>query len=249
MTASARKSRLDDPYARIRQLSPGMVMPAPTNAVEEWVDDLRWYRQANHGSKWRWYGEHVMDAVLTYTNGRLTFDTVSDLRKIQNSIERCWEDLEQTRRAVGRALRATAPLGWSWEQIGPEIGLTRSECSRADHSLTMQAFRGQPDNPDESVHVRRVRKIVRRQPWRNPLIEALELVQVMRFFEAVEGMLDDVRCDLIVELRQTRPDSVLLEIVGGFSSASLDGSVEFARLARGGPGDPRRIPRQVLLRD
>src|SRR3546814_8417335 len=95
----------------------------------------------------------------------------------------------------------------------------------------------------DSANIRRVLKFV---PFRNPLIEAFELKQLMRMWEAAVDMFEDTICDLVEELLPTRPVSVLAEAMGCASEKGPMQRVELAREQRGLAGDERRLPVQVF---
>ena len=92
--------------------------------------------------------------------------------------------------------------------------------------------------------ISRVLRVVGRQPFRSPLIEAWELLQLSRMYQAAADVFEDLTVDLIGELRGQRPDEVLAVASGSGTIARMEQRIERAYDARGGPGDPRRYPSQ-----
>src|SRR3546814_18583390 len=82
----------------------------------------------------------------------------------------------------------------------------------------------------DSANIRRVLKFV---PFRNPLIEAFALKQLMRMWEAAADMFEDTNCDLVEELLPTRPVSVLAEAMGWASEKGPRPRVELGGEQRG----------------
>jgi hypothetical protein len=208
--------------------------------VETWLDDLFWHKKMYRGARWRWWGEHVTDLITTYTGGQLTFRSMDDLRQLQRYQQRAEDEAFTCQLALADPLQMAKDVMGIWNVVGAAVGLSEVECS------TPVCFaETHPTQARTNHQVERVRRVVRRQPFKNPLIEALELKQLWRLHQAAAAMLEDTTCDLLVELRDSRPDVALCEAVGVLSSKGLDTRIAAARKARGGPGDPRRIPRQI----
>ena len=94
--------------------------------------------------------------------------------------------------------------------------------------------------------ISRVLRVVGRQPFRSPMIEAWELLQLSRMYQAAADIFEDLTVDLIGELRGQRPDEVLAVASGSGTVERMERRIQRAHAARGGPGDPRRYPTQFI---
>jgi hypothetical protein len=186
-------------------------------------------------SRFRWTAEHVMAVVTRRTDGRLGYHTVADLRLLQSYLEPLQFYTQQVREAMGDRLRAALSTVPS-PQIIEELGLDKIEASAAVWNAGIS-------KPEDRTNLN-IRAVLEYVPFRNPLIEAWELKQLLRMYEAAGGLLEDTICDLIVELRDTRPAGVLAE--ASHTLGRIDDRVAMAREKRGGPGDPRRMPSQIF---
>lgn len=208
--------------------------------VATWLDDLWWHKKMYRGARWRWWGEHVMDMITSYTGGRLYFTTVEDLRRLQGYKYHAEEEAFTCQLALTDPLEQAGDLMGRWGAVAEALGLTTVDCS-----ATVWFAAVLPDRARTNSAVERVKRVVQRQPFKNPLIEAFELKQMWRLHQAAATMLEDTTCDLLEELRESRPDAVLCEAAAIATVKGLDLRIATARTDRGGPGDPRRIPRQI----
>jgi hypothetical protein len=178
-----------------------------------------------------------MAVVTRRTVGRLDYTTVADLQLLQSYLDPLLVYTDQVRDAMGERLGAaegTVPL----DRVVEVLGLPLLEARAAIWS-------GGISRPEERTNLN-IRAVLEYVPFRNPLIEAWELKQLLRMYEAACNVVEDAICDLIIELRDTRPDEVLIAASGAGCRRGLEGRVAVARDERGGPGDARRTPVQVF---
>lgn len=213
----------------------------PPARAEVWLDDLFWHKKMYRGARWRWWGEHVMKVITGHTGGKLTFDTFADLRLLEDHRRSVADQAFTCQLALADPLDDAGDVLGRWIPVADALGLTEVECSS-----TVWFADARPDLPRTNVKVEKVLRVVRRQPFNNPLIEAWELKQLWRLHQAAAAMLEDTTCDLIEHLRGSRPDVVLCEAADVVTSAGLTTRVDANRAARGEFGDPRRVPRQVF---
>lgn len=210
----------------------------PTSPVPFWLEDLRWHRKTFADSRFRWSASDVVDIVTGHTGGQTEFTTVEDLRALQRYRYAVLDQAAWTRNAMADRLElAREHLSEEkWGSVTSGLGLTELECA---HAMWFAAHETERD----SANIRRVLKFV---PFRNPLIEAFELKQLMRLWEAAADMFEDTICDLVEELLPSRPLAVLAEAIGSASEKGPMQRIELAREQRGHAGDERRIPVQVF---
>jgi len=225
----------------------GVVSSAHTSSVgaerrargEMWVDDLCWHQQMFKRARFRWTGEHVMAIVTRYTSGQLDFTTVRDLELLHRYQLELLDYSCQARDALAERLPAVnETLGGCWEPTAQALGLTVIDCKAA-----VWFAAGTTPNQRTNLNVRRVLEYV---PFRNPLIEAWELKQLWRMYEAAADVFEDTICDLVEELRDSRPIDVLVQATDTLSSAGLQQRIRTAREERGRSEDPRRMPTQAF---
>jgi hypothetical protein len=206
-----------------------------------WLDDLRWHQHVYQRARFRWWGDHVMKIVTSRTGGQLDFTTVADLERLHRYQSEHAEYTFQCQIAMAEPLTAALETLGSWDDVGKPIGLSVMEC----RSTVGLALREPPEartNPD----VERILRMVRGQVFQNPLILAWELKQMWRMHDAVVDVFEDTICDLVDELRDSRPDEVLAQAVGCALPKGLDTRLACAHEVRGKAGDPRRIPTQLF---
>lgn len=182
-----------------------------------------------------------MDLITQHTGGQLTFRNVDDLRLVEHYRQEADDEALTCQLALADPIEAAGAVLGRWAPVADVLGLTEVECSS-----TVWFAQVHPEWERTSAKVERVLRVVRRQPFINPLIEAWELKQLWRLHQAAAAMLEDTTCDVIEYLRDSRPDAVLCEAAGMLSSSALDTRVATNRELRGPFGDPRRIPRQVF---
>lgn len=210
----------------------------PSSPVSFWLEDLRWHRKTFADSRFRWSTHDAVDVVTWHTGGQTEFTTVKDLRALQRYRYAVLDQAGRASNAMADRLQlAKDELSEEqWGSVTGALGLTELECA---HAMWFAAHETERD----STNIRRVLKFV---PFRNPLIEAFELKQLMRLYEGAANMLEDTICDLVEELLPTRPASVLAEAICTPSEKGLAQRVELARAERGFADDDRRLPSQVF---
>lgn len=214
----------------------------PTRAVpaqaDVWLDDLGWHKRMFLESRFRWTGEHVMSIVTRHTGGQLSFRTVAHLELLRRYQGQVQAYSDRCRLAMADPLLlARATLGGGWGPTGRAVGLSVVDCK-----ATVWLAVGEPPEARTNLNVARA---LRDLPFVNPLIEAWELKQVWRMYEAAAGVVEDAICDLVDELVGSRPADVLA-VAAGMTVGGMWRRIADAHDARGWPGDPRRIPVQVF---
>ena len=203
-----------------------------------WVDDLRWHKQMFRQSRFQWTGEHAVDIVTRGTGGRLEFTDVRHLRRLQREQNEIADYTTQCRMAMGAPLReAAGTVVGGWDTVAEVLGLSAGNAKATEYlaSFTPAAERTNPD----------VRRVLRQLPFSNPLIQVWELKQLVNLFQAAVDLVEDTLCDLLLELSSSHPPSVLMAAtLPQLQALTPAKRVEWARKERGGPGDPRRTPRQ-----
>ena len=222
------------------ELMPDLGAAYPSSPVGFWLEDLRWHRRTFVESRFRWATEDAVDVVTWHTGGQTEFTTVDDLRSLQTYQYAVLDQAQWTSNAMADKLEvARRELDEGlWGSVLDGVGLTQVECDAA-----LWFAEGAGPGERDSTNIRRVLKFV---PFRNPLIEAFELKQLMRLYQAAGDMLEDAICDLLEELSSTRPDAVLADASSTPGVNGIRHRVEVARRDRGLPGDQRRIPEQIF---
>jgi len=231
-------------------LQPDSPQPAPagTPAGDErleraarWLDDLMWHKQMYRPARFRWWPEHLVDICTKTTGGRLDFSTIAHLQLLPQHRNAVRDVVDQFSGAIGQRLADAYMTIGSYDTIGAELGLTMSDIR------VMVIWSGASNaGPEGWSHpqISRVLRVVGRQPFRNPIIEAWELLQLSRMYAAAADIFEDLTVDLIGELRGQRPDEVLAVASGSGTVERMERRIQRAYSARGGPGDPRRYPPQ-----
>ena len=241
--------------ARFPGLQPESPQPAPagTPAGQErlersarWLEDLMWHKRMYRPARFRWWPEHLVDICTKTTGGRLDFSTLAHLQLLPQHRNSLRDVVDQFSGAIGQRLADAYLTIGSYETIGHELGLTVAE-------IRSMVIWSDPGNagPEGWSHpqISRVLRVVGRQPFRSPLIEAWELLQLSRMYQAAADIFEDLTVDLIGELRGQRPDEVLAVASGSGTVARMEMRIQRAHAARGGPGDPRRYPSQFSHRE
>ena len=236
--------------ARFPGLQPDSPRPAPagTPAGDErleraarWLDDLMWHKRMYRPARFRWWPEHLVDICTKTTGGRLDFSTIAHLQLLPRHRNSIRDVVDRFSGAIGQRLADAYLTIGSYDTIGVQLGLTMAE-------IRSMVIWSDVDNagPDGWSHpqITRVLRVVGRQPFRSPLIEAWELLQLSRMYQAAADIFEDLTVDLIGELRGQRPDEVLAAASGSGTIARMEQRIRRAHSARGGPGDPRRYPTQ-----
>ena len=236
--------------ARFPGLQPDSPQPAPagTPAGQErlersarWLEDLMWHKRMYRPARFRWWPEHLVDICTKTTGGRLDFSTLAHLQLLPQHRHAVRDVVEQFSGAIGQRLADAYLTIGSYETIGEQLGLTMAE-------MRSMVIWSDVDNAGpygwSHPQITRVLRVVGRQPFRSPLIEAWELLQLSRMYQAAADVFEDLTVDLIGELRGQRPDEVLAAASGSGTIARMEQRIRRAHSARGGPGDPRRYPTQ-----
>lgn len=206
-----------------------------------WLEDLDWHKRMYRSSRFRWGNHHVLQVLHRHTGGQSSFTTLEDLRLLQLYQAQVCDLSTRVRDALaGPLAQARDVVGPSWEPAADAVGLSVIECRMITWCAQVAPA---PPHPGADLNVERV---LHKLPFTNPLTQAWELKQLWRLYEAAVDVLEDTICDLVDELRPTRPASVLMEITNSLSEHGLQQRVDAARTRRGLPGDPRRRPRQVF---
>ncbi|SHN88837.1 hypothetical protein SAMN05660350_04827 [Geodermatophilus obscurus] len=236
-------------FPGLRRESPQPV-PADSPAGRErlqraarWLDDLTWHKRMYRPARFRWWPEHLIDICTRTTGGQLDFTTVADLELLRRHRSVVQDVVDTFGGAIGQRLADAYMTVGSYDTIGAELGLTMTD-------IRVMVIWSAPENSDSGgwIHpqISRVLRVVGRQPFRNPLIETWELLQLQRMYRAAVDIFEDLTVDLIGELRGRRPDAVLAAASGSGTVERMERRVRWAHEARGGPGDPRRYPNQFF---
>lgn len=203
----------------------------------EWVEDMGWHRRMFDQSFFRWVPEDPVSLALTWTNGRLLYETPGHLRLLDGQLV---------------ALRSFA-AGIDHAMV-PLLDEARERLSKPAWRAGLELVGLTPDEvqvlrfyaPAEQAPHREVRRALRGWPLQNPFSRVWELRQMRGMYSAAENLLEDVFCDLAVELAPTHGWQNLSQItLFNNSAAGLRQRVDWQREERGEPGDPRRVPAQT----
>jgi len=207
--------------------------------VEVWLNDLHWHRRMFREARFRWSGEDVMAIITRYTGGQLSFTTVHHLELLQRYQLQLGEYSSQVRNAMAEPLQlANESLGGEWVPTSDALRMSVVDCK----ATTWFAI---GVTPEERTNVN-VKRVLHGLPFANPLIEAWELKQLWRLYETAVDLLEDTICDLVDELRPTRPVDVLVAATDTRNESGLIQRVNYARELRGGPEDGRPVPAQIF---
>jgi len=205
-----------------------------------WVEDVRWHRETYQESRFKWWDIDVMKIVTANTGGKLDFTTLHDLRVLQQwRVELC-TFATSVRRGMAPPLREAYRVWNDWEPIADEVGMTPLECAE-----TIYIDDGFPAEQNPPPHpVVRINTSVAGMVFGNPLIHIVEMKQMWRMYTAAVDMHDDTICDLTEELSGTHSAHDIARAAGMSHAVGFGYRFDEVRQARGGPGDPRRIPTQ-----
>lgn len=203
----------------------------------DWVEDMSWHRRMFDQSYFRWVPEDPMSLALSWTKGRLVYETPKHLRflddrlfalrnyaaGIEHAMVPFLDDAQQ--RCSKEAWRSGLEL----------VGLSSREVA----TLRFCA-------PAEQQPHREVRRALQGWPLQNPFSRIWELRQMRALYTAVENLLEDTFCDLAVELAPDHGWQNLSQVTlyNNFA-AGLQQRVQWQREERGESGDPRRRPAQT----
>jgi len=143
-------------------------------------------------SRFRWTAEHVFDVATIYTSGQLDFRTLNDLRKLRTAQDDVSDYGAQARNALAERLNALQTVLGGKSAVAATVGLTDIEARHATWNLTFTSVA-------ERTNLN-VRGVLEDLPFANPLIEAWELAQLCRLYEATVDVMEDTLTDSAVEL-------------------------------------------------
>jgi len=207
---------------------------------ELWLEDVRWHRETYRESKFKWWECDVMKIVTANTGGKLDFTTLQDLRVLQQWRYELCSFAGLVQRGMAPPLRAAFAVWNDWEPIAGAVGLTPLECAETVYLDNMfPADQGQRPHP-----VARIDKSVAGMVFGNPLIHIVEMKQMWLMYAAAVDLHDDTICDLGEELQTTHCAEDIAHAAGMAHAVGFGHRFTAIRAARGGPGDPRRIPAQ-----
>ncbi|WP_148221031.1 hypothetical protein [Xylanimonas cellulosilytica] len=202
----------------------------------EWVEDMGWHRRMFDQSYFRWMPEDPMSLALTWTKGRVLYETPRHLRFLD-------EQFVALRTYAAGIEHAMVPFlddaqercsKDAWRSGLELVGLTSDDVSL----LRFYA-------PAQQAPHKEVRRALRGWPLQNPFSRIWELRQMRAMYAAAENLLEDTFCDLAVELAPKHGWQNLSQVTlyNNFASG-LQQRVDWQREERGEPGDPRRRPAQ-----
>ena len=215
--------------------APTVVVPERTPA--DWVDDMRWHRVMYAESKFRWAPEDPVRIAMRWARGRIVFETPGQLKRLDAQLMQLREYTCQIQDAMAPRLRTARPkLGQAWLESLELIGL-------GDQQARFIIDTAHPVNPDKAHP--EVTRALRGIPLPNPLSQVWELRQMHAMYAAAVNLLEDVACDLILELAPKHGWDYLGSLTVCRNGQQLRWRVEDQREERGEPGDPRRLPEQT----
>lgn len=213
----------------------GAMQAEASRRPDQWLEDMTWHRRMFRESHFRWVPEDPMGVALTWTRGRLTFETPKHLLFLDDRLDSLREFAAQIDDAMlsplADAQRELTPA--AWRNGLSLIGLTPARVE----VLRRAAPRRLTPNPE-------ARRVLRGIPLPNPLSMVWELRQVRGMYAAAEDLIEDAFSDLALELAPTCGWDCLAESTLLRSARSLQTRVQQQRARRGEPGDPRRTATQ-----
>lgn len=208
---------------------------------DAWLQELREHRVTHRQSRFRWWAKDVM-AIATWTTwGRVDFTELKHLKSLEE-----WR-LGLLYYACECELGMAGPLqeahdmfgvGDDWVTIADAVGMTPLQCKFiVQHYYTAQPAVREPNSQVQRIH---------RMGFSNPLIRVWEVKQLAGMYLTAVDVLEDTLIDLVEELRPTHRLNDILRAANSYNEERLDERIAAQRTARGGPNDPRRVPRQTF---
>lgn len=202
----------------------------------DWVDDLAWHRRMYAQSRFRWVPEDPLSIALTWTRGRIAYDSPAHVRLLDEQLLALRGFAAQIDDAMIAPLleakKRCAPVDWA-AGLGL-VGMT---------PLDLEILRF--GAPRDITPNRQVKRALRGIPLPNPFSQVWELRQVRGMYAAAEDLIEDTFCDLVTELVPEHGWNNVAQLSLAHRSArSLQLRIEEQRRTRGEPGDPRRQPAQ-----
>lgn len=205
----------------------------------DWVEDMAWHRRMFAESHFRWAPEDPYALALTWTRGRLVYESIEHFRLLDKQIYDLNVYAVQIEDAIAPLLAEAHERCNSaeWGRGLDLVGLTSLEVQILRHSASPQRGRPHPE----------VRRALRGIPLPNPFSQVWELRQMRAMYQAAENVLEDTLCDLALELIGTGMSWQMLSLQTQMhrSARTLQLRVDDQRGLRGGPGDDRRQCSQV----
>lgn len=211
---------------------------------KSYLDELGDHRAIHQQSRFRWDAEDVMSSVTWNTWGRIDFTELKHLAWLAEWRQKMLEHAVECQYGMAGPLREALPLfgantNIAWKIIGDAVDMTPLQFNQLlwfyDHDSD-----NTPWTPNSQV--RRIHKM----GFGNPLIRIWEVKQLWAMYMAAVDVHEDTLVDLIEELRPTHRMSDILRAADIYNEDRLAERIAAARGARGGPNDPRRVPRQTF---
>lgn len=204
-----------------------------------WLAELHDHRAIHRQSRFRWWSDDVMITVTHNTRGRLNFTELKHLAWLEKWRQDMVEYAEDCRWGMAEPLHETANVFGNnddaWERIGAAVNMDPQPLRKLLFFHTNANFPWTPNTQVQRIH---------KMGFRNPLIRIWELKQLVAMYTAAVDVHEDTLIDLVEELRPTHRMSDILRAANTASEERLHTRITTARDARGGPDDPRRVPRQ-----
>lgn len=200
-----------------------------------------WHRRMFAESHFRWAPEDPYAIALTWTRGRLAYETVRDFRLLDQQILQLNIYAAQIDDAMAPLLSEaqSSCTSTEWGRGLQLVDLTTTEAEVLRHGA----------QPRPTPHPE-VRRALRGIPLPNPFSQIWELRQMREMYRAAEHVLEDTLCDLALELVAdgvTWP-MLALQTQRHGSERTLQLRVDDQRALRGAPGDTRRHPSQTFTK-
>lgn len=200
-----------------------------SRSFDEWVDDALWHRRGYGQSMWVWTNEDAVKLALRYTSGKVLHEGVSDLRTLNRQIWELAGDTQMVQSLIAERLRRIVDAAPGREGLADAVSLL---------GLQLQdALRIKNRKPTGTPN-RDVERALEDLPYRNPITEAWELLQVQGLYQAAADILENAYCDEASALS----DAAGLTVIG----EQLDDASAAALLARIRMNHEDRHTRQVM---
>lgn len=204
---------------------------------DDWLEDMAWHRRMYRQSRFRWVPEDPLGIALTWTRGRLEHQTVAHLHALDvqlADLRTFAAGIDDATTPLLRRARRDSPSD-AWHEGLVLVGLS---AVGAEELCLRTARPGGHSHPE-------ARRALSGFPLPNPWSQVWELLQVRSMYAAAEAIIEDVFCDLALELEPAHGWKPLAEVTLRHRTAALlQGRVQEQRDARGEPGDPRRTAEQ-----
>lgn len=183
-----------------------------STSFEEWVDDALWHRRGYNQSLWVWTTEDAVKLALRYTRGQVLHEGVTDLRALNRDIFALMTDTWMIKALIAERLRRICDAAPDRAAIASAVqllGLLLEDALR----IKNQAPSGEPN--------RDVLRALDDLPYRNPITEAWELLQVQALYEAAGDLLENAYVDEATTLASSAGLEAIAAQVDDASAAAL----------------------------